>query len=62
MSGVKIKTRREALGWSLAKLARRAGVSEPTVRALEQDTRNTHPGSLQLITDALRDGEAEKAT
>lgn len=49
----KIKARRLALGWTLAELGRRAGVSEDTCVRAENATGKTSAAPLVPIADAL---------
>lgn len=49
----KIVEARRRLGWSQARLAAEAGVSENTVLSAEQGTRATQEGKLRAILEAL---------
>jgi transcriptional regulator with XRE-family HTH domain len=52
-----VKSRREALGWSFAKLAAEANVTEATVRNIEAG-RYANPYTLKHVLRALNEGEA----
>lgn len=49
----KITQARKGLGWSQARLAAEAGVSENTVLSVEKGERNTQEGKLSAILAAL---------
>lgn len=49
----RVKSARKEHGWSQARLAAEAGVSENTVLALEKGERVTQPAKLRAIEDAL---------
>lgn len=51
--GEKIKTARKERGWSQARLATEAGVSENTVLSVEQAQRTPQDAKLRAILDAL---------
>jgi transcriptional regulator with XRE-family HTH domain len=48
-----VREARKARGWSQARLADEAGVAENTVMHLEQAKKNTQPGNVRKILDAL---------
>ena len=48
-----IKQLRESKGWTQEQLARRAGVSWPTISRIENDARNPSQGTLRLLALAL---------
>ncbi len=50
--GTQVRAARKARGWSQSDLAEAAGVAPNTVSAIEAG-RNTRPGSLRSVLDAL---------
>lgn len=57
MDGQEAMARRKALGWSLARLARLADISEPTLRSFERGDRDTNPALVRSIVEAIRAAE-----
>lgn len=53
------RTARERLGWTPAKLATRAGLTERTVNDFEARLRAPRPGTLIALRRALREAQAE---
>lgn len=53
-----IKARREALGWSRAELARRAGMNQVTVGAIEAGRQVAYESQLAKIAAALSEAES----
>lgn len=51
--GALIEERRKALGWNQGRLAREAGVSEPTVRKIEKGVGDVQPGKLAAVRAVL---------
>jgi len=51
--GDKVKQARLERGWSQARLAKEAGVSENTVISIERGVRATQAGKLRPVLDAL---------
>jgi ribosome-binding protein aMBF1 (putative translation factor) len=56
-----IAERREALGWSRYRLAKRTGVRAETIARLEDGTHQPMPLTREAIERALATGEQERA-
>jgi transcriptional regulator with XRE-family HTH domain len=54
MQGKLIAAARSLLGWGQVELARRAEISQPTLRALENETGNPTRASEQKVLTVLR--------
>lgn len=52
-TGERVKATRKERGWSQERLAQEAGVSPNTVLAIEKAERQTQPGKLRPVLDAL---------
>jgi len=52
-TGQRIKARRDALGMSIRELAKRSGVTHPTLVYLERDERNPTRRTLEKVSMAL---------
>lgn len=51
--GALIEQRRKALGWNQGRLAKEAGVSEPTIRKIEKGVGDVQPGKLAAVRAVL---------
>lgn len=54
--GIEVKRLRAQLGWTQARLAREAGVTEPTINRFELGKRSPHPATVAQIRLALERG------
>jgi len=52
--GRRLRQLREALGWSQANLAGKAGVSQPLIQALEAGKKEPGWDTVQALADALK--------
>lgn len=62
MTGLAVRERRLALGWSQRELADRAGISRTEVQYIESAKRSPKAGTLGRICDALNIAPGELST